>query len=134
MGTPAVPREAAGGTVEATIGPPTELVGLTLDSFTYKGMKRVSVQISLFSKSETAHDELRYRSLKFVCDREPPEKELAAIAQELVTQNLVRQQDREHVYKLLELSVGRVLQEPLAYSRAVEAPELSKPAPAGGKA
>jgi hypothetical protein len=97
------------------IGPPCPLVGITLDSFSYRGLRRVSVQISLFYEADS--DFIKYRSLKFQCSREEADQEIHKVVQELIQLDLVREEDRGCLTQWLEGSLGRVLREPLAYTR-----------------
>ncbi len=94
---------------------PCPLVGITLDSFSYRGLRKVSVQISLFFEADEAS--IKYRSLKFSCSREDAEVEIGKLVQELIELKLVREADKANLARWLQCSLGRVLREPLAYTQ-----------------
>lgn len=111
----ALPAATEAQTQAPRLDPPCPLVGITLDSFSYRGLRKVSVQISLFYEADETS--IKYRSLKFQCSREDAEVEISKLVQELIDLKLVREEDKSYLAQWLQSSLGRVLREPLAYTR-----------------
>lgn len=112
---PAAATPMAEGSAQPPELQPCPLLGITLDSFSYRGLRKVSVQISLFYEADEAS--IKYRSLKFQCSREEAEAEIGKLVTELIGWRLVRAEDKSCLAQWLQSSLGRVLREPLAYTR-----------------
>eukprot|EP01138_Halocafeteria_seosinensis_P002727 gb/GECG01002788.1/.p1 GENE.gb/GECG01002788.1/~~gb/GECG01002788.1/.p1 ORF type:complete len:667 (+),score=91.19 gb/GECG01002788.1/:1-2001(+) len=94
---------------------PPRLVAVTFEHFAFRRAK-VTLQMSIFYPSSKS-DQLAYRSIRFGIGLDDPNESPRRLSQELADFGLIHPDDLETVESWLNLSLGKILDAPYAYTR-----------------